>query len=279
MRPLLDEIEKTIEQSGAEMVGVAVSDCNSEQGLLVNPEVSFHPASTFKICVMMEVFHQAQQGFFALDDSILVKNEFQSIADGSSFSLSAADDSESSLYLLLGNSLPIRELVNQMITRSSNLATNLLIELVTPGKVTDFMHQLGAKGLLVRRGVEDHKAFAHGMNNATDARSLMQILKRLAMHQVVSPDASEAMITIMKQQQHNEGIPASLPVEVSIAHKTGWTSRTYHDAAIIYPPGQNAYVCVIMTSGLAEDREAPALVSALAKFIYDHQPEWQWLAR
>jgi beta-lactamase class A len=279
MRQLLDEIRKRIKESEVEMAGVAACDPASGKSILVNAETSFHAASTFKISVMMEVFHQAQQGCFSLEDDILVKNVFKSIADQSNFSLSAEDDSETGLYSELGKSLPIRELVTRMITHSSNLATNILIELVTPGKVTDFMHELGATGLLVLRGVEDSKAFAVGINNAASARSLMEILKQLALHQVVSPEASEAMIAIMKQQQFNEGIPRLLPKEVSTAHKTGSIKRLYHDAAILHPPGQEAYVCVIMTKGLAEDKEGPELVSVLAKLIYDAQPEWRPVSR
>jgi len=137
------------------------------------------------------------------------------------------------------------------------------------------MHQLGAEGLLVRRGPEDNKAFAHNLNNIATARSLMQILTKLALYQVVSHDASEAMIAIMKQQHYNEGIPRLLPADVSIAHKTGWNGRIYHDAAIIYPLGQKPYIAVIMTSGLSDDKDAPALVSSLSQLIYGNQLDWR----
>ena len=103
----------------------------------------------------------------------------------------------------------------------------------------------------------------------------MQILKKLALHQVVSHDASETMIGIMKQQYFNEGIPALLPSDVSIAHKNGWIERIYHDAGIIFPLNQTPYVLVVMTSGLSEDKEAPLFVSSLSKFIFDHHLEWR----
>ena len=57
--------------------------------LLVHPDVPFHPASTIKLGVMMEVFHQAAQGAFSLDDLLPVKNSFLSIADQSEFCLVA----------------------------------------------------------------------------------------------------------------------------------------------------------------------------------------------
>jgi beta-lactamase class A len=254
---------------------MAICDCASDRRILINSNESFHPASTFKICVMMEVFHQAQQGLFSLDEPVIVKNKFLSIADQSEFSLNASDDSETDLYNLLNHPLTIRELVTRMITHSSNLATNILVELVTPRKVTSFMGELGASGLVVRRGVEDNKAFALGLNNSATARAFMQILTKLAVYEVVSQNASEAMIAIMKQQIYNEGIPASLPAAVTVAHKTGWNGLLYHDAAIIYPPNQDPYVLVIMTRGLSDESEGPAFVSALSKWIYDSQAEWR----
>jgi len=76
------------------------------------------------------------------------------------------------------------------------------------------------------------------------------------------------MIAILLQQQHNEGIPAQLPEDVRVAHKTGWIDKVYHDAAIVYPPKHTPYIMVILTSGLSEKDEAPALVAALSAAIY-----------
>jgi beta-lactamase class A len=265
----LNAIESQIAASAAAAVGLAVHDLQMGDELLVRADDSFHAASTFKLCVMMEAYHQAQTGPLPLDERLAVRNEFSSIVDGSPFSLSARDDGETGLYEHLGESLPLRDLVRRMITRSSNLATNLLVERLGAERINAYMLALGAQGLLVRRGVEDNKAFALGLNNAATARGLMQILVRLAEGQVVSPQASEEMIAILKEQHFNEGIPAGLPAGVPVAHKTGWNDKLYHDAAIVFPPGRRPYVLAVLTRGLAEDQEAPALVAALSRSIYD----------
>ena len=197
-----------------------------------------------------------------------VKNSFLSLADRSEFSLSPDDDSETELYRHIGEQLSIRDLTRRMIVSSSNLATNLLIEKVGAERVTRFMQALGTNDLVIRRGLEDKKAYALGMNNSATARSLMQVLVRLAKRSVVSPAASDEMIAILLQQHYNEGIPAQLPAGVSVAHKTGWIDKVYHDAAIVYPPQHTPYVVVILTSGLSEKDEAPALVAALSAAIY-----------
>ena len=265
-----DELKRLIEKSGASEVGLAAHQFESEDEILINSDTTFHPASTMKICVMLEVFHQARQGTFSLTDSILVKNEFASIVDGDPYSLSDEDDSEKDLYHRIGQTLPIRELVHRMITVSSNMATNILVELVTPEKTTDFMRELGAQGLVIRRGVEDGKAFRLGLNNAATARGFMQILIRLAKREVVSLDDSGDMIDILAQQQFNEMIPAQLPANVRVAHKTGWTGEYYHDLGIVYPLKRHPFVLVILTRGFKNEKKAYSFIGTLAKSIYDH---------
>ena len=268
MPETVNELKHLLETNSHARISLAICDLASCYQLLASPDVPFHPASTFKVGVMMEVFHQVTQGEFSLDDLLPVKNSFVSIADQSEFRVSAQDDSETDLYEHIGEQLPVRELTRRMIVYSSNLATNLLIQKVEARRVTQFMQELGAKDLLIRRGPEDNKAFALGMNNSATARSLMQVLVRLAKRSVVSPEASDEMIAILLQQHFNEGIPAQLPAGVKVAHKTGWNDKLYHDAAIVYPPQHTPYVVVIMTSGLPEMTEAPTLVAALSAAIY-----------
>src|SRR5690349_18863933 len=108
---------------------LAFKDLQTGEEIVFNEHRLFHAASTMKTPVMIEVFKQAASGKFSITDSILVKTTFKSIVD-STFSLSPADDSDSSLYEVVGQKRSITELVHKMIARSSNLATNLLIELV-----------------------------------------------------------------------------------------------------------------------------------------------------
>jgi beta-lactamase class A len=266
----VSELKRLLESEPNAKISLALYDLASGFQLLVHPDVLFHPASTFILGVMIEVFHQAAQGELSLDDLVPVKNSFLSIADQSEFSLSSQEDSETDLYRHIGKRMPLRELNWRMIIYSSNLATNLLIEKVGAARVTRFMQELGTNGMIIRRGPEDNKAYELGLNNSATARSFMQVLVRLAKRSVVSPAASDEMIAILRQQNYNEGIPAKLPEDVSVAHKTGWNDRLYHDAAIVYPPGHAPYVLVIMTSGLSEKKEAPAFVAALSEAIY-HQ--------
>jgi len=194
-----NELKRLLEAGSDARIGMAICNLASGYQLLVYPDVPFHRASTFKLCVMLEVFHQVSQGESSLDDLLPVKYSFISIADKSRFWLSPDDDSETDLYQHIGEQMPLRELTRRMIVISSNLATNLLIEKVGAERTTRFMQELGTNDLGIRCCSEDNQAYALGLNSAT-ARSLMQVLVRLARREVVSPGTSDEMIAITRQE-------------------------------------------------------------------------------
>ncbi len=71
--------------------------------IFINAKEDFHAASTMKTPVMIEVFKQAEEGKFNLGDSILIKNEFKSIVDSSSYSMDIGEDSGEGLYNFIGH--------------------------------------------------------------------------------------------------------------------------------------------------------------------------------
>ena len=156
-----------------------------------------------------------------LDQPVRVHNEFTSILDGSKYALEAREDSDKSLYDSIGRELPLEELVRRMIVRSSNLATNIVIELIGAQRVMALMQGIGANDIQVLRGVEDDKAYHAGMNNTATAYDLMLIFRALGESRVISADDSKKMIEILAAQEYNDGIPAGLPQGTRVAHKTG----------------------------------------------------------
>lgn len=262
-------IKELITASGAETVGVAFYDLAGGRELLLNADERFHAASTMKVPVMMEIFRQASEGRVSLDERIAIKNEFTSIADGSRYSITAESDSEGTLYKRIGEKETIRELMRLMIDVSSNLATNILIEMVTPERVMELMSRLGAKDIRVLRGVEDGKAFEKGLNNSTTARDLMILLRQIAGRKAVSASASDEMIKVMLNQKFNEGIPAGLPSTAKVAHKTGSITRVNHDAAIVFLPSRKPYVLVVLTRGIEEEKRAHKLIADISRAAYE----------
>ncbi len=271
MTTLQHQLEEAIAREPSVQVSLAAKRLATGEEILIGPDAAFHPASTVKICVMMEVFHQREAGSLTLDEQIRVVNAFPSLANGSIYSLDPLDDSEKALYDLVGSSCPIGDLVMRMITASSNLATNLLLTRVSPRQTTEFMAQLGVPELRVSRGMEDKPAYRLGLNNAGTASSFMKLLVKLARGEVVSPAASDEMIEILARQQFNEMIPARLPAGTRVAHKTGWIDQHFHDVGIVYPTRGEAFVLAIMTRGFPEAgaERAHAFVASVARLVYD----------
>ena len=265
------ELEAFIAEQTNQTISVAVYDFETGEEILVKPDEAYHPASTIKVHVMMEVFRQAEQGQFALHDRLPIINSFTSIADGSKFSLNAHDDAEQTLCPRIGETETIAELTRLMIVRSSNLATNILEEKVGAKHVSDFIQALGIEGVNFIRGIEDNAAFRQGMNNSATARGLTETMQLIAKKKVVSEQASETMIEILLGQEFNESVPALLPNSVKVAHKTGWTGDVYHDTGIVYPEEREPYVISILTRGFGEDQEAEAhaCIAKISQLIYE----------
>ena len=156
-----------------------------------------------------------------------------------------------------------------MITESSNLATNILIERVTPARVMALMSRMGARDMKVLRGVEDGKAFERGMNNTTTARDLSILLRALAEGRAVSPEASREMADVLAAQKFNEGIPSGLPASVRVAHKTGSITKIEHDAGVVYPTGRKPYVLVVLVRGIADEKRAHRLIADISRAVYE----------
>jgi len=247
---------------------IAFKDLGSGDTLLINEHDSFHAASTMKTPVMIEIFRQAAKGKFSLSDSLTIKNEFRSVADSSFFSLDSADDSEHEIYKQIGEKRSISDLMYQMIILSSNFATNLLIDLVDARNVTNTIRQLGAKDMRVLRGVEDQKAFDLGLNNTTTAYDLMVLFERIARGKAVSKKASAAMVKILLDQKFNDIIPANLPADVKVAHKTGFITGLHHDSGLIFLPDGRKYVLVILSRNLVDEKTAVNAMASVSAMIY-----------
>jgi beta-lactamase class A len=259
------DILNRVQRSGAE-VGVAFRTMDGKLEWFSRADDVFHAASTMKIPVMIELFHQVREGKLKLDDPLTIKNEFHSLVDGSIYTLDATDDSEADLYKSIGQTRTLGQLCELMITVSSNFATNLLIEKLGVDNIRATVTSLHADGMNMRRGVEDNKAYEKGMNNTTTARGLLILLEAIAKGKAVDPDSSRQMIEILARQKFNDAIPAGLPPGTRIAHKTGDITKIHHDAAIVYGP--RPFVLVILVRGMAEMKDSAALMADIARRIY-----------
>jgi beta-lactamase class A len=265
-RAAVAAIEADIHKSGAD-VAVAFATLDGKSQWFERADEPFHAASTMKVAVLIGLYDQVRRGRARLDDPLPVKNEFPSLIDGSPYSLDPNDDSERDLYLAVGGTRTLAQLSDLMITVSSNLATNLLIEKLGVDNIRASVYALGADGMQVRRGVEDSKAFQQGLNNTTTARGLFKLMTAIAQGRAVDRDASQQMIAILERQTFNEAIPAGLPAGTRVAHKTGEITKVQHDAAIVFAP--RPFVLIILTRGLADTKDSSALMARITRQLYE----------
>ena len=250
----------------------AIAFKNLEDGneILINEDEIFHAASTMKTPVMIEVYRKKMIGEISLDDSIFVKNEFESIVDKSTFQLSEFDDSDKNTYDKIGRYISLRELVFDMITISSNFATNLVIKYIGAENINNTMNNIGAKNINVLRGVEDIKAFEKGLNNTTSARDLLVIYEKLASGKVLNRDLSNEMVEILKNQKYDDIIPKYLPKEIEVAHKDGWINGVRHDSGIVFLENGVSYVLILLSKNLDNELEGADMLAKVSLEIYNH---------
>jgi beta-lactamase class A len=264
-------LQQRISQVKGATVAVAYQDLgDSKDAVFLEADRSLHAASTMKVPVMLEFFRQVDAGKLSLDQPLTLVNQFHSIVDGSPYSLDAKEDEDAALYERIGKPVPARELLQRMITRSSNLATNSVIALVDAKRVTETLRTLGAKQMTVLRGVEDGKAYQKGLNNTATARDLATVLAAIEQGKAASASSTQAMRAILLAQELNDEIPAGLPPGTPVAHKTGQITGVLHDAAIVYPPGRAPYILVVLTSGVPDQKVARSIIVDISRSVYAH---------
>ncbi len=270
--PLALRLERYLHPPGG-MIGVAYLNLETGAGFVHDDDAAFHAASTMKIPLMMGLFQAIDDRQLRLDQPIAVRNQFQSLIDGSTYTLDPKADGDPELYQAIGSTRPLEELIRRMIVRSSNLATNLLIEQIGASRAQDLMLSLGAYQIKIRRGVEDDKAFTAGINNLASAGDLLIVLAALVKGDTFKPASAAKMIEFLKAQEFNEKIPAGLPEGTVVAHKTGDITGFHHDAAIVFPPGAKPYILVVLTQGYPDEKAANHAISEISRVIWESRAE------
>jgi len=225
-----------------------------------------HAASTMKTPVLLEVLRRVDAGTLSLADELPVKNEFKSLLDGSSFSV-GLEDNDGPTAKHLGGKATLEFLVTEMIVRSSNLATDVVLTLVGPENVQAFTDALGAPTVKVRRCVEDLKAYEKGLNNETDAAGMGAVMEAAVRSPKLTSAAKARAWEILTGQTFNEEIPAGLHPQSGavVGHKTGSMSSVEHDAAVVRLPDGREYVLVLLANDFGANEEGRRKVVEAAR--------------
>jgi beta-lactamase class A len=269
LEPLRDRLDVLERTAGARALSVAVYDTETHATFRRDAGRWFHAASTIKIAILLGVYAAIDRGWLLPHSRLHVRNRFASAVDGQIFHVSAERDANSEVQASIGKMMRISDLALHMIATSSNLATNLLLDLVGLETVQRALDELGVDGIDVRRGVEDERAFERGINNRVTADGLVQLLRIIAEERAFSPELSHAMLDILHAQEFRNGIPARLPSAVRVAHKTGEISTIAHDAGVVYPPGRKPYVIAILTEWTPDASSRSATIAEVSHAVFE----------
>ena len=258
--PLLAQVLALAKQARVSALSFAFYDYASDLTFSYQATRVFHAASTIKLAILLALFWAAEQDQLKLSDRLHVRNRFRSEADGSPFFLQPDRDGDPDLYRSVGRTASLQSLAETMIVRSSNLATNLLLDFLGVPAVTETLASAQLPALRCVRGVEDEAAFAQNLNNQVTGEALLQFFQRLHEGKILAPENRDRLFDILFQQRFNSMIPAGLPesAKARVAHKTGEISTVCHDAGMVFLPGRAPYALVVLT-------EYPAAGSAAAR--------------
>jgi beta-lactamase class A len=269
---LRDTVITIGEQAKASFLAVAAYDFEHHTTWSLNASRWFHAASTIKVPVLLGVYEAIEQHRFESYSRVHVRNRFLSIVDGRPFRVPAGSDANGDVHAALGRMLTVHELAEHMIVTSSNLATNLLLDLVGIEAAQASLARLHLGGIDLRRGVEDEAAWEAGINNRVTAAGLCDALRLIEEGKAISPEASQAMLDILHRQRFRSGIPAGLPEDARVAHKTGEISTVAHDAGIVYLDGRDAYVVVILTEWEPGVNGRQETIARISRAVYEYMP-------
>jgi beta-lactamase class A len=246
---LREKVRAIAEKGGARRVAVAYYDYETDTRWSFHGDEWFHAASTIKVPVLLGVFRAVEDKKLTLMARVHVRNLFRSaVGDGSTFRVATSRDANAEVPRNIGKTMRVQELAHHMITTSSNLATNLLVDAVGADAIADTLRKLKLdRGVEFRRGVEDDAAHEQGINNRCTADGMLEVLRTIEEGRAFSEQSQRQMLDILHEQEFRGGIPARLPEGVRVANKTGEISTVAHDAGIVYVPRRKPYALVVLT--------------------------------
>ena len=255
-------------KSHACALAVSLIDLETHAEFHYHADRWFHAASTIKVAILLGVFGAIFRGELLPQSRVHVRNRFLSAYDGTPYRVRVDRDANADVHRAIGKTLRVAELVDAMITTSSNLSTNLLLDLVGLDVLQRTIDGFGLEGIDLRRGVEDELAFEHGINNRVTARGLAALLHYIGEERAFSPALSRQMLDVLHGQQFKSGIPAGLPRDARVAHKTGEISTMAHDAGLVYLPGRRPYAIAVLSEWEPSTGGRSATIAAASYLAY-----------
>jgi beta-lactamase class A len=254
-------------------LGVSVFDYLSGLSWNFNGDRWFHAASVIKLALLVALFDARDQGRFKLGSRLHVRNRFLSVADGKPFRIDGNRDADAEVHAAVGRTMKVRQLAHRMIVTSSNLATNLLLNLVGIEAARATLARLEVEGVDLCRSVEDERAFELGISNRMTPHGAICLLRTIVAARGVSPESADEMQRILLEQQFSgtitPGLPEAVRAAAKVAHKTGEISTITHDAGAVFMPGRPPYLTAIFVESTGDAKERQEVGIAASAAIYE----------
>ena len=216
-----------------------------------DPDSAYPAASMIKLPIVAVVFMAVQDGNISLEEELAI--ERRDIAGGSGELKTMA----------LPRRVSVNDLLNLMIVSSDNTATNKIVSTLGMDYINAGFNRLGLKATVMNRKMMDFSQRGQGVDNFTSVADIVYLLEKIYKGELLSRQASEAMLAFLKAQKINDRIPRYLPQDLEIAHKTGLERGIVHDAGIVFRPDGDFIICVF-TKGAKSFREAKRFIARLS---------------
>jgi beta-lactamase class A len=224
---------------------VAIKDLDSGQGVLVNADREFPAASLFKLSVMYEIYRERDAGRLALADLLPLSANY-------------ARQDLGTLDVPADTLVSVGWALDRMITRSDNATANLLLDKAGAANVNSSMRDLGLQETRIT-----------GEQLTTSARDMLHLLEVLATEQGLKKETDVEMIQTLLGQTVNDRLPAQLPRDTPVAHKTGNLDGVVHDVGIVYSPSATL-VFALLAADVANGADVTRAEAALTRAVYDY---------
>jgi beta-lactamase class A len=244
-----------VDQNLDGVLGVAILDLTSGKKFLLREDEVFPQASSIKIALLAELYHQVQTGKLKLTDLYTVQTS------------DLVFDSDIMGGLTPGvTRLTLRDLATMVVAVSDNSATNVLIDRVGMENVNALMDSLGLKHTRLRRKMMDLKAAQEGRENISTPREMMTLLEDLSDGKLLNGELTKDFFQLLST--HKESfIPREIPDGVKIANKPGELEGVRNDSGVVFVENRPYVICV-MTAYLENEGDGEAAISKISGVAY-----------
>ncbi|MDP2943853.1 MAG: serine hydrolase [Candidatus Omnitrophota bacterium] len=242
-------------------VGVIIKDLSRGWQIVRKQNKLFPAASLVKIPIMVSCFYAAENGKISLEGKVPLNDTYK--VPGSGWLKNIRGEAEFS----------VAQLIDLMITESDNTAANMLIDLLGLDYLNKSFRKFGLMNSDLSRKMMDFSDRRNGIENYTTARDISYILEKIYRGELINQKISKQCLELLQRQKMRDRIPARLPANTIVAHKTGLERGICHDAGIVFTPNGDFLICVLVKHKNKTARPAKKFIARIAFLTYNYYTE------